>query len=72
MPQLSLAPASAKCAAEDLVLLPPWKPSWNMSLSTIIQPCNASGSGMSTLMWDTAFGSRFGIVDFDIENAWKQ
>ena len=51
---------------EGLVLLPPWKPSWNMSLSTVIQPCNASG------MFDTAFGSRFGIVDFDFENAWKQ
>ena len=37
-----------------------------MSLSTVIQPCNASG------MFDTAFGSRFGIVDFDFENAWKQ
>ena len=54
-------------ASDDgLVLLPPWKPSWNMSLSTVIQPCNASG------MFDTAFGSRFGIVDFDFENAWKQ
>jgi hypothetical protein len=36
------------------VLLPPWSPTYNMSMSTIIQPCNASGP------FDTDFGSRFG------------
>ncbi len=41
-----------------LPLLPPWPPTWNMSLSTAIMPCNYSG------LFDTAFSSRFGIADY--------
>lgn len=39
-------------------LLPPWPPTYNMSLSTAIMPCNYSG------MFDSSFSSQFGIVDY--------
>ncbi len=44
-------------------LLPPWPPTYNMSLSTIIMPCNYTG------LFDTSFSSRFGIVDYDWSNS---
>ena len=43
-------------------LVPAWPPTWNLQLSTIIQPCNLSG-------WlDPVFYSQFGIVDVDWSN----
>jgi hypothetical protein len=47
-------------------LVPKWTPTYNMSLSTILQPCNYSG------LYDyDAYPSlaRFGVVDFDWSNA---
>lgn len=46
-----------------LPVLPPWPPTYNMSLSTIIMPCNYTG------LFDTAFSSRFGVVDYDWSNS---
>ena len=44
-------------------ILPPWTPTYNMSLSTIVMPCNDSG-------WmDATIAGRWGIVDFDWSNA---
>eukprot|EP01052_Picozoa_sp_SAG31_P039178 SAG31_NODE_5379_length_2575_cov_5.130856_4_plen_134_part_00 len=44
------------------VQLPPWPPTYQMNLSTIIQPCNDSGP------FDPAFGARFGVADYDWSN----
>eukprot|EP01044_Picomonas_judraskeda_P030480 COSAG03_NODE_10983_length_618_cov_0.499037_1_plen_90_part_00 len=41
---------------------PPWKPTWNMSMSTIIFPCNHSG------WFSPQLAGRFGIVSIDFEN----
>ena len=49
--------------SEPPPLLPPWPPTWDMSLSTAIMPCNYSG------LFDTAFSSRFGIADYDWSNS---
>ena len=38
-------------------MLPRWEPTWNMSLSTVMQPCNDSG------FLEPTFASKFGIVD---------
>eukprot|EP01048_Picozoa_sp_COSAG05_P012010 COSAG05_NODE_1174_length_5617_cov_33.367162_2_plen_384_part_00 len=43
--------------------LPPWAATWNMSLSTIAMPCNASG-------WFSAkIGGSYGLVSYDWSNA---
>jgi hypothetical protein len=39
--------------------LPPWAPTWNMSLSTIAMPCNASG------WFDLTLGGSYGLVSYD-------
>lgn len=44
------------------VQLPPWPPTYQMNLSTIIQPCNDSGP------FDPAFGAKFGVADYDWSN----
>lgn len=42
---------------------PAWPPTYNMSMSTIVMPCNYSG-------WtDPAWGAQWGIIDFDWSNA---
>jgi len=43
-------------------LLPPWPPTYNMSLSTFLTPCNYSG------FFDPAAAALYGIVDFDWSN----
>ncbi len=43
--------------------LPRWEPSYNMSLSTIIMPCNRTG------YYDPTVASRYGVVDIDWSNA---
>ena len=43
-------------------LVPPWPATYQMSLSTIIQPCNNSGP------FDPAFGSKFGVAGCDWSN----
>ena len=43
--------------------LPKWEPTYDMSLSTIVMPCNYSG------YTDPALAAKFGIVDFDWSNA---
>ena len=43
-------------------ILPRMKQTWQMNLSTIIQPCNDSGP------FDPAFGSKFGVADYDWSN----
>ena len=47
----------------DAAVLPPWPATYNMSLSTIMMPCNNSG------MMDAAAAGKWGIVDFDWSNA---
>jgi hypothetical protein len=42
--------------------LPGWEPTYNMSLSTIMQPCNYSG------YLEPEFASKFGLVDIDWAN----
>lgn len=44
-------------------LLPPWPPTYNMTLSTVVMPCNYTG------LFDTSFSSRFGLVDYDWSNS---
>jgi hypothetical protein len=39
--------------------IPKWKPTYNMSRSTIFMPCNYSGH------YDPAVAAKFGIVDFE-------
>ena len=48
------------------VVLPPWPPTYNMSLSTIMMPCNDSG------YMDAGAAGAWGIVDYDWSNAKKQ
>ena len=55
--------ASTGSAAWPNPLLPPWPPTFNMSLSTIAQPCNYSG------MLEPTFASQFGLLDLDWSNA---
>jgi hypothetical protein len=43
--------------------LPQWAPTYNMSLSTVLMPCNTSG------FMDAAFSAKWGIVDFDWSNS---
>jgi hypothetical protein len=65
-PELGTVPHETEpnsSAAAAAPLLPPWPPTYNMSLSTAIMPCNYSG------MFDASFSSQFGIVDFDWSNA---
>lgn len=46
--------------------LPPWPPTYNMSLSSLTMTCNSSG-------WsDPVRGGQFGIVSYDWSNAKKQ
>ena len=47
---------------EEEVLLPPWPSTYNMSLSTIIMPCNYTG------YMDAEFAAKWGLVDFDWSN----
>ena len=42
--------------------LPHWKPTYNMSLSTVFMPCNDSG------FMDPSFSALWGLVDFDWSN----
>ena len=44
-------------------VMPPWEPTYNMSLSTIMMPCNYSG------YMDPSFSAKWGLVDFDWSNA---
>ena len=46
--------------------LPPWKPTYNMSMSTLVMTCN--GSGYSS----PERGAQFGIASYDWSNAKKQ
>ena len=49
--------------AREPTVLPPWPPTYNMSLSTIMMPCNDSG-------WmNSEFAAKWGLVDFDWSNA---
>ena len=41
---------------------PPWKPTWNMSMSTIIFPCNHSG------FFSAEQAAQYGLVSIDFEN----
>ena len=42
--------------------VPKWKPTYNMSMSTVFMPCNTSG------MFDATIAAKWGIVDFDWSN----
>ena len=56
---LSVVAAAAITAA----LLPPWTPTYNTALSTIIQPCE------NNALLNTSFMSQGGVVDVDWSNA---
>ena len=43
-------------------VLPSWEPTWNITRSTIIMPCNLSG------YFDQDIAGRFAIVDYDWSN----
>jgi hypothetical protein len=63
---LSLIPATTALPAH---LLPRWEPSYEMAQSTIIQPCNWSGT------MDSQWLAKWGIVSMDWSNArreWEQ
>ena len=53
---LCLLEAAVGAAAASPVILPPWPATYQMNLSTIIQPCNDSG------LFNASFGSKFGIA----------
>ena len=59
----SLLLATTAIAAHDASVLPPWPPTYNMSLSTIMMPCNDSG------YMDAHTAGAWGIVDYDWSNA---
>jgi hypothetical protein len=42
---------------------PSWEPTWNITQSTIIMPCNYSG------YFDYTIAGRFAVVDYDWSNA---
>ena len=44
-------------------MMPRWQPTWNMSMSTIIQPCNFSGQ------MDPNFLGKWGVASIDWSNA---
>jgi len=48
-----------------LVVLPPWPSTYDMSESTIIQPCNVDG------WFNSSFAAKFGITSYDWSNAKK-
>jgi hypothetical protein len=49
--------------AHSYAFLPNWVPTYNMSLSTVVMPCNDSG------MFDATTTRSWGLVDFDWSNA---
>lgn len=53
------APPPAVCEG----CLPPWKPTWNMTRSTILYTCNKTG------MHDVKEAVRYGVVAYDWSNA---
>jgi hypothetical protein len=55
--------ARASLQAWPGIIAPNWAPTWNLTLSTVIQPCNYSG-----FVEPLAFYAQFGIVDFDWSN----
>jgi len=46
-----------------MVLNPPWPPTYNMSMSTILMACNGQG------FYDASFGAKWGITSYDWSNA---
>ena len=58
-----LLTTTAIATAHDASVLPPWPATYNMSLSTIMMPCNDSG------YMDAATAGAWGIVDYDWSNA---
>jgi len=44
-------------------LNPPWPPTYNMAMSTILMPCNSEG------WFDSSFAAKFGIASYDWSNA---
>ena len=67
MAMLLLALVAAASHATTLAgggpAVPPWPPTWQMNLSTIIQPCNSSG------YFDPEAAAQWGVIDFDWSNA---
>ena len=45
---------------EQPALLPPWRPTWDMARSTIIEPCSST-----TKPFNASFCARFGICDYN-------
>ena len=60
---LALLGLSMMASAIPVHLLPRWEPTYNMSMSTIIQPCNFSGQ------MDAHFLAKWGIASIDWSNA---
>jgi hypothetical protein len=60
-------------ALGDPGLFPPWNATWNMSLSTVFMPCDASGHGL--VPFPPSVGAQWGVSDWDWSNGkagWSQ
>jgi hypothetical protein len=56
------SPAPPPPPVKNIGLLPKWKPTWNMSRSTMLYTCNHSG------FHDANYAARFGVVSYDWSN----
>ena len=57
---LTLGPLSGLGAVEPLwPKHPKWAPTWEMSASTMMMPCNTSG------WFDAGLAAKYGIADFE-------
>ena len=64
-PESTATPTIGAQAALEIIpsTVPPWPPTYNMSMSTLTMTCNSSG-------WSNAArGAQFGIVSYDWSNA---
>ena len=55
--------APERVDSQQVCYVPRFEPTYNMSLSTFVMPCNTSG------FFDVSLTARFGIVDYDWSNA---
>ena len=59
----AVGPAPAPPSSCGFSPCPSWAPTWNITQSTIIMPCNLSG------YFDYSIAGRFAVVDYDWSNA---
>ena len=66
MRNLILLALTAPALQRSSAFLPPWPPTWNMSLSTAFMPCDADTPG--PIPFPPAVAARWGIADTDWSN----